>query len=68
MNLYDPEGTWRAEMELRYARFRERELRGYTIRQTEDIDSGDPARALRWWSFFRFEAPRHTHLERPAYA
>lgn|GEM_PF-3591370 len=67
MNIYDPEGTWRAETELRYARFRELERRGLTTRLPEPGDSIDEERGLRWWRYFSFEAPLHRELERPAY-
>ncbi|MCK9518159.1 MAG: hypothetical protein M0R74_03885 [Dehalococcoidia bacterium] len=70
MNIFDPEGTWRAETAVRYAHFRERERRGLTIRPIEPTMStgpGDERRDVRWHSYFRFEALLHRHLERPAY-
>jgi hypothetical protein len=68
VNIYDPEGTLREEMAVRYASYRERERRGLSIRYVEEsAPTVDPTRDPRWRSYFRFEALLHRHLERPAY-
>ncbi|MGE5594867.1 MAG: hypothetical protein ACM3S1_02390 [Hyphomicrobiales bacterium] len=71
MNIFDPEGSRRMGLEMRYRRFHEAERMGLAQERdssTFPIDMPtDLGRGIRWRSFFRFHALTHRHLEGPAY-